>query len=65
MTRTVVVRLFEPAPATGRVELRGVVEDVARRSSEGFAGTAELVSALERIATNPTPTATPDLPDLT
>jgi hypothetical protein len=47
--RTVIVRVFEPAPGTGEVELRGFVDDVTRGTSERFTGTVELLTALQRI----------------
>jgi hypothetical protein len=53
--RTVIVRLFEPAPGTGPVGLRGIVEDLVGGTSERFSGPVELLDVIEGIAAAPLP----------
>jgi hypothetical protein len=48
--RTVIVRLFEPAPGTANVGLRGIVEDLAHGTRQPFLGVEELLAAIERAA---------------
>ncbi|MGH3717081.1 MAG: hypothetical protein ACRDT4_27010 [Micromonosporaceae bacterium] len=51
--RTIIVRLFEPAPAAGSVEPHGFVEDVERGTRERFTRAAQLLEAIEKIAAQP------------
>lgn len=48
--RTIIVRLFEPAPATGRVDLHGFVEDIETGGRRRFTQGAQLLRAIEEIA---------------
>ena len=47
--RTVIVRLFEPAPGAGSVEMHGFVEDVGRGRRERFTGAEQLLAVFARI----------------
>jgi hypothetical protein len=44
--KTVIVRVFEPAPDTGPVALRGLVEDVRTGSANPFQGSEQLLAAI-------------------
>lgn len=58
--RTVIVRLFEPAPDAGPVELHGFVEDVGRGTRQRFVQGTQLLAAIERIAGQREPDPTGD-----
>jgi hypothetical protein len=46
--RTLIVRVFEPAPEAGPVPLHGVVEDVRSGTTRSFRGEAQLLAALRQ-----------------
>jgi hypothetical protein len=46
--RTLIVRIFEPAPGAGPVAPRGVVEDVRTGTATRFRGEAQLLAAIMR-----------------
>jgi hypothetical protein len=46
--RTLIVRVFEPAPGAGPVALRGVVEDVRSGTARPFRGEEQLLAALRQ-----------------
>jgi hypothetical protein len=51
--RTIIVRLFEPAQAAGRVELHGFVEDVERGTRRRFTEPAQLLETIQEMAGHP------------
>ncbi|MQA25681.1 MAG: hypothetical protein GEU94_09440 [Micromonosporaceae bacterium] len=48
--RTIIVRLFEPAPDAGEVDLHGFVEDVESGARRRFIQGSQLLEAIEEIA---------------
>lgn len=48
--KTIIIRLFEPAPGTGQVALHGVVEDVRTGSTAAFDSVDELLRTVAALA---------------
>lgn len=46
--KTLIIRIFEPAPGTPAVGVRGIVEDLVHATTESFSDVSELLLAIER-----------------